>query len=338
MLFFRKIFIPILSIIAFSTEISAQEMLESDYAETKDLIFGVTVENDFLGDSDSDKHYTSGVRFNLLDVNANDTLVAEYLSHLLPIHKQTRILYSFGQNMYTPTDIASPVQDVNDRPWAGHLYGSFNIYTKNDNHYDEFELSFGMIGPAALGEPIQKFVHKVRNITTPEGWDNQLENEPTLGLGWVKRYNYAINAHHADNFSFWLDPFYGATVGNAHTFANAGFNIQISPRKDWQDIPVRVRPGFSGSNLFEEPENKFSWSLFGGIEGRAVARNIFLDGNTFKDSHSVDKKHFVMDTTAGISLTYSNVRLSYTLVHRTKEFEGQKDPSLFGAINVDIQF
>src|SRR3546814_11015068 len=29
--------------------------------------------------------------------------------------------------------------------------------------------------------------------------------------------------------------------------------------------------------------------LFAGVEGRAVLRNIFLDGNTFADSHSVDE-------------------------------------------------
>ena len=45
----------------------------------------------------------------------------------------------------------------------------------------------------------------------------------------------------------------------------------------------------------------FNWYLFAGLEGRAVFRNIFLDGNTFTDSHSVDSKHFVGDIQAGLA-------------------------------------
>lgn len=52
--------------------------------------------------------------------------------------------------------------------------------------------------------------------------------------------------------------------------------------------------------------------MFVGAEGRAVGRNIFLDGNSFKDSPAVDKKPFVTDAIAGVAFTYSKVRLSYT--------------------------
>jgi len=35
--------------------------------------------------------------------------------------------------------------------------------------------------------------------------------------------------------------------------------------------------------------------LFAFVDGRAVGRDIFLDGNTFTDSHSVTRKTFVGD-------------------------------------------
>jgi hypothetical protein len=78
----------------------------------------------------------------------------------------------------------------------------------------------------------------------------------------------------------------------------------------------------------------FSWSVFAGLEGRAVGRNIFLDGNTFRDSPSVDKKYFVGDANIGVALTYGRTQLTYTLNWRSEEFQGQDKPDIFGAIGL----
>ena len=76
-----------------------------------------------------------------------------------------------------------------------------------------------------------------------------------------------------------------------------------------------------------------------GNVGRAVARNIFLDGNTFADSDSVDKIPFVADLNAGLAITYGRVRTSYAIVYRTKEFHEQdSDGDVFGTITLGIRF
>jgi lipid A 3-O-deacylase len=103
-------------------------------------------------------------------------------------------------------------------------------------------------------------------------------------------------------------------------------------------MPLRVRPSMPGTGYFPKPEHGFSWSLFGGINGRAVGRNIFLDGNTFENSPSVDKKPFVYDINAGVDFTYGQTRLSYTLVHRSKEFDTQDETSIFGAVSISRRF
>lgn len=78
--------------------------------------------------------------------------------------------------------------------------------------------------------------------------------------------------------------------------------------------------------------------MFAGLDGRAVARNIFLDGNTFSDSHSVDKKPLVGDATAGVAFTLGDYRLSYSLNARSKEFDGQDGRSVFGAMTLSTRF
>ena len=69
-----------------------------------------------------------------------------------------------------------------------------------------------------------------------------------------------------------------------------------------------------------------------------MIRNIFLDGNSFKNSPSVDKKPLVHDANAGISLTFGKTQLAYTLNWRSKEFDGQDEESLFGALSIARRF
>ncbi len=65
-----------------------------------------------------------------------------------------------------------------------------------------------------------------------------------------------------------------------------------------------------GTGVYEIQRDKWGWSLFSGIEARAVAHDIFLDGNSFAKSYSVEKKPFVYDANAGVAFTYNNTRVS----------------------------
>ncbi|MBS29221.1 MAG: hypothetical protein CL566_09925 [Alphaproteobacteria bacterium] len=76
------------------------------------------------------------------------------------------------------------------------------------------------------------------------------------------------------------------------------------------------------------------WRLAWVSCARGVARDIFLDGNTFASSHSVDKKHFVGDAQLGFAAIYHGVRLAFTQVFRTREFGGQSQSDRFGAVSL----
>jgi hypothetical protein len=83
-------------------------------------------------------------------------------------------------------------------------------------------------------------------------------------------------------------------------------------------------------------KNPFSWYAYAGMEGRALAVSIFLDGNTFTDSHSVDNKYFVGDFHAGFVLVIYHARLAFSQVFRSSECNGQKELSEFGSINLSV--
>lgn len=300
----------------------------------------LTVENDMFGRG-SDQNYTNGVRITYFDTGLQSPVLADLMDKYLPnfdVNETTSVYYALGQNLYTPQDITRKQPDPDDRPYAAFLYGTAGLATVTDDHIDEIELTLGMIGPAALGEFAQEEVHHLVDSDDPKGWDHQLKNEPGLMLSMQRRWPDAL---HADNEWFYtrLTPHIGTTLGNVYTYANTGFTVQFLPSQyRWQSPPMRVRPAIPGNGFFAVPQDKFAWSLFAGVEGRAIARNIFLDGNTFESSPSVDKKHFVMDANVGAALTYGHKQISYTLNWRSKEFEGQDRADLFGVINFGYRF
>jgi hypothetical protein len=310
--------------------------------DARDHVVNLVIENDSIGGSGTDDNYSSGVRVNYTEIRPQFPALARALGGLIPgfeLNDSSALYYSLGQNIYTPENITSRTPDPNDRPWAAFLYGSMGMATIAGNHMDEVEATLGVVGPLALGEPVQKFVHRhLSGSPTPRGWAHQLRNEPGLMLAWQR--SWPMLAHGTAGGTFWsVKPYAGVTAGNIRTYADAGFSIRLSPRDSiWQDTPLRVAPAMPGTGIYEIPPYKWSWELFAGLEGRAVARDIFLDGNSFADSPSVDKKYFVAEANGGAALTYDRYRISYTLVYRTKEFRTQEDPELFGAVSGSLRF
>jgi hypothetical protein len=100
--------------------------------------------------------------------------------------------------------------------------------------------------------------------------------------------------------------------------------------------PMRIDPSMPGSSFFE-PTGDFSAYVFGGVDGRAVGRNLFLDGNTFEDSRSVDKFNLVYEYDLGAAITFRSLRLSYTYVIRSREYKTQPKMSKFGAVALSFR-
>ncbi len=306
----------------------------------------LNVENDMFAWRGDDENYTNGVLLTFHKVGEALPDFARTLDRLVPMfrtNKATNIYYSLGHNMYTPKDITMRAAQPKERPWAAYLYGSAGLSTITGNRIDEIEGSLGVIGPLALGEQVQKNYHKLINSPQPKGWRHQLKNEPALMMSWNRRFpaRYSIDMPEMfdHTMTFTAEPNIGVTAGNVYTFANAGLSFHLTPFEGrFQDAPIKVRPAMPGTGAFIIPEGLFAWNIFGGVEGRAVARNIFLDGNTFADSPSIDKKPFVYDATIGLATAYGKTRVSYTLVYRSKEFDEQDDPSIFGTVSVGYRF
>lgn len=302
----------------------------------------VSYENDLIG-SGSDENYTSGVQINYFNVDRKPPAILNTLADSwmgFGIGETTATSYAIGQKIYTPKDIRNPNRQPKDRPWAGWLYGSVALSNVSKEHVDSFGITLGVVGPPSLAETTQKFIHdNITDSPEPMGWDYQLHTEPGVILSWERRWPVILAAQ-VGGFRLQGEPNVSFAVGNINTFAGFGGTLTFGPnQRQVQDTPPRIPPAMSGTGYFDTPASRdYDWYLFTGINGRAIARDIFLDGNSFRDSESVDKKNFVADANAGLAITYGQTRFSYTLVYRTKEFDGQEDPSIFGSFSVTRRF
>ncbi len=320
----------------------------ADVETAQNLMF--YFENDtFAG---TDKNYTNAVKLSWVseDVREYEEIKGPLLKRSPVINRMLRkkgylwnVGLSMGQNIYTPENTETDELVADERPYAGLLYIALAVHRKNVRLLDTLELTLGVVGPLSLAEDAQRFVHDVIGIDSPDGWDHQLENEPGLALTWQRSWRM-LTGGEPGGWSIDLIPHIGATAGNIQTYVNGGFGFRFGYNIPKDFGTSLARPAGNVSAAADEDDPRFSrtseFSLYGFLraEGRAVAWNVFLDGNTWRDSHSVDKKPFVADASAGVALVYKSVKLAYAHVYRTREYDRQDEGQIFGSVSLTITY
>jgi len=319
-----------------------------DVREPKAIIT-LQVENDFFSRwAKSDRDYTNGLRIGWLSspTPIPDWLVGvSTLPSFIDRRKADTVVrrwgISLGQNLYTPEDTSVRTLIPTDRPYAAWLYVGFTLqYTHavgdQPVRLDTLELDLGVVGPAAGGRFVQNNFHTLIGGDKARGWHNQLHNEPTLDIGFERRWRVGRR-----ELPLGLEtdviPRVGLAVGNVATYGSVGGVLRIGQdlRNDFG--PPRARPAMPGSETFTARDD-FAWYFFVGFDGQAHARNIFLDGNTFRDSHHVDRNPFVLDVQAGFAFLFRNARVSLTHVLRSPEFSERHRWQQFGSISIAFRY
>ncbi len=300
--------------------------------------YSLSIENDLF--ANRDKRYTSGVRISSLW--AEERLPGILRRNLgwipfFPEHGKKRFGFQVGQSMFTSDDISQRDPPRDERPYAGWLYATMEVSSDTDYRLDQFQITLGIVGPHSMAEQTQKTVHNIIGSPKPMGWQAQLKTEPGLNLSYQRKWKAQKEIIRLAGLGVDFSPYVGGSVGNIFTHLAAGgiFRVGFDLPRDYG--PPLIGPSMAGSNFFV-PTNNFGWYLFVGFEGRAIGRNIFLDGNSFRSSRSVGKKYFVGDIMAGAVITFKKIRLAYTHVQRTKEFRGQDGKDHYGAVTLTVRF
>ncbi|MDX1512392.1 MAG: lipid A deacylase LpxR family protein [Gammaproteobacteria bacterium] len=314
--------------------------------------FSVHFENDLF--ADTDQNYTNGIKLSwvspdLTRFRDSDRLpdwshrYVEMLPFINDPDRERNIVLSVGQSMFTPQDTRRRDLIRTDRPYAGWLYLGAAFHSKKPTLLDTMEVQFGVVGPLSFAEQAQTLVHELRSLDKPRGWDHQLENEPGINFVYERKWRRSFLGSDRGLGADFIGHMGGA-LGNVYTYGNAGFELRAGWNlpKDFGSSPIR--PGGDTNDPIHKRDPRrsrdasFGLHFFVYADGRGVLRDIFLDGNTIADSHSVDKRHFVADLAAGAAMTYDRFKLSFAKVIRSREFDGQPSDHRFGSITLSYTF
>jgi hypothetical protein len=307
-------------------------------------LWSLYLENDML--IGTDRHYTGGLKVSRLSADqrhfSDESGLAARLSGSLPgIHQRgylKNIGISFAQQVYTPEDVNATHLIESDRPYAGWSYLSFFYMSRNLEDFRSLALRVGMVGPSSGAEAVQTGMHKAFGSKAINGWDHQLKDELGANIHYERRHRLAqmrFNDHwYAD-----VIPSVSLALGNVHTHLAGGAIMRLGYSHLDGFGPSLIGAGSGEPSAGLQPNgSKWSGSFFLGANYRWVGRNIFLDGNTHRESHSVDKKRFVWVHGLGFSLSYGPWQVSFLRANSSREFEGQREPGWFDSLMIARRF
>lgn len=187
--------------------------------------------DEFLG---SDNQFTNGIFLQKNSALA-DSLEAtggtpafgkSLAAWLLPARDdlQYREAWTIAQNMQTPDQISRPDLILDDVPYVGMLGWANSFIAFNDRELTGFQTLVGLVGDLTLAEQAQDAAHAITGATNPEGWDNQLENEPLLNIYAMRKRKFYRNS--------WMDAAWNidAALGNFFTLGQAALEFRFGNR------------------------------------------------------------------------------------------------------------
>jgi hypothetical protein len=337
--------------------------------------FTARLENDLF--VDTDQNYTNGVSVTAVSHNLQGDPDPDCLPWPARLHaalirrfdpgfwrddgdaaRAQNVVLKIGQSMYTPADPARTDLIADDRPYAGLLYAGLSWNRRRHDpktdveKLDTREITLGVIGPLSLAEEAQDLIHDVRGFDKFNGWHNQLRNEPAVQLAREQKYrNYRGAGTIIPGFSADTIRALGLRLGNIETSASAGIEGRIGWNlpNDFGSYPIRPaaenRPPAPASS--QDGADRFAAvrpgaHLFAALETKLVAYDFSLDGNLFRESHSVTRRPLVLQAAFGFSVQHPiashGVKLAVMRVYRSREFEEQRGRHSFGSIASSIEF
>ena len=296
-------------------------------------------ENDIFSNTDSE--YTDGSRFSMLMYRPKGTTEWLNIPFTQEYSRAHFISFSITQKMYTPSDLTRSELIVDDRPYAGWLYFEMGMHQSSEYHLDSLSLQVGVVGTASGMEQLQRLVHEATGSDVAQGWDNQLKNELGVQLNYQHKWRYVPKELWGVESS--IVPYLGGEMGNVAITANTGillrfgwnipedFGSSTIDEGGGNGIPVRTKC------LVETPK-PWSFNFYLSAGGTLVARDLFLDGNTFSSSHSVNKELFKGYSAFGISGRYENFNIDYIQTYHTKQYENGTTSHSIGSIIISYLF
>ncbi|MDZ7779996.1 MAG: lipid A deacylase LpxR family protein [Gemmatimonadota bacterium] len=291
--------------------------------------FGLRIDNDTL--AGTDRCYTGGLTLHWVQSPERPEAggIRNFLAGGDP-DAEAGLHITLSQAIYTPDNIRRSDVIPDDRPYAGLLMLRVAVPVIRETRADLYTVSVGVAGPASGAEQTQTWIHRATGNVDPAGWQHQLGNEPVVQLRWDRRWQ-GLALGGGEGFGVRLTPHVDVGLGTLSMDAGLGGTVRagwnVAPDPGWRSI----RPG-GGRAPGSRSARRLRVELHATVGGRLVARNLLLDGNNFRDSHSVERSPATADAVFGAEVGLGRVNLLYELVFWTRKFETESRNQAYSSI------
>jgi lipid A 3-O-deacylase len=300
------------------------------FGQSHSTEFGAQTDNDSYLLKGSDRYYTDGSFL--------------YYRHALKIKSgdstslANKILgFEAGQKIFNPQSGFVPGPEYIDRPFAAYLYigGTLNWLYKNESNL-KLGAQIGVVGPAALGEQVQKFIHQTFGFYAVGGWQYQIKNDIEINLS--AEYNKLIARTSGLDVSF---AGY-ANLGNGFTGAGAGPLVRIGLFNQlFHSVSTQSTAIRNESIAPLHPQEIFFYykPLF-----NYVAYDATIQGSLFNkhDPNSLetiqDKEPFIFSQQFGIAFTTKRFVVDAAAIYHTKDVKEMVHKHQWGSITALYRF
>jgi lipid A 3-O-deacylase len=306
--------------------------------------FWICWENDHF--VQTDRGFTNGLKLTWITADKEMPGAKSWLDRqifvLKPGFKHFRS-YSLRQDMFTPDDLTEVELIEWGRPYAGYLEFELGAHSLSRFRAAYWGLSVGVVGPLSVAEHAQKLIHLSGRPDWPEGWQHQLKNELAVQLYSENKWRISL-AGREKGPGLDIIPQVGGGLGNVYTYAHSGFQVRLGLNLPENFGTPLLRPGGSCGPGFSErdPDRAGriydSFYLFAVCDAQFVVRNIFLDGNTFRESHAVDKEALTGYLYIGLGAKVSIFHITFGLAAWSRLFKTQEKRLIYGLVNIFYSF
>lgn len=307
-----------------------------------------TFENDAFGVLEpTDDGYTNGVAYmwGKTPIASFDEIDMPYwvraISDWTYINQADKGHYSLSygivQAIFTPSVLEEEALISDDRPYAGVLIWQVKLRQFEDDIASSLKLDLGVVGPASLAEQTQSIIHGVIAAKEPQGWDNQLENEPVFRVESEYLYRFA-QLDLSDQIATDISLYSQAGIGNLRSDAGFGLTFRVGSGLDETYVCINPTASHSANPYSYMSDTGFNWMFYMSAYGSYVLNDITIDGNTFKDSHSVDLIHEQGQLNIGFAMRWGSWGILFSSVRGSNQFEGQVSDTNYGAASISYHY
>ncbi len=278
----------------------------------------------------TDHEYTSGARGTVEYAGPSDVLpLARWRRTCGEPRPCVSHSFSLGQELYTgeppPAPGVEPAAHPSYRTNAAWLYVEAAERDSTGRDAREVSVRVGVVGPPALGEPMQQFFHVIGpKYPLPVDWSRQLPFEPGVVVTVARRRIVARTG----------DPDAG---GGRATGSGAGAALSVYGNASLGTILTGASGGLTALGVFPiaDAAHGARWPRVAvSVEATAygVLRDEFLDGTLFRSSPRVAKRPLYNEGRLAVELWWSRLRLGYRVAQTGPRYRLQDAPLTWGTL------